>query len=95
MSFAFPNRLAVYIIYKDPLVDELYPDYAKRETMGWLSKEIGGFVCIHNDRTLETPNTSHGSGHCTFVSVNWIEEVWSLEKGEKIDLKNLFKHKLS
>jgi hypothetical protein len=95
MTEAISKRLAVYIKYKDPLVEELYPKHAKRETMGWLTKETGGFVCVQNDRTLETSKTSNGSGKGTFIAISWIQEIRVLQKGEKIDAGNLYSNNLS
>lgn len=94
MTRAISGRLAVYVLYKDPLIEELDPNLAKRETVGWLTKETGGFVCIQNDRTLETSKTPNGSGKGTFVAINWIQEIRILEKGEKIDPASLFNHSL-
>jgi hypothetical protein len=95
MTKAISDRLVVYIQYNDPLVEELYPNFAKRETVGWLTKETGGFVCIQNDRTLETSNSSHGSGKGTFIAISWIQEIRVLETGEKIDPGSLFYYNLS
>ena len=95
MKKAISDRLVVYVLYKDPLIEELYPDFAKRETMGWLTKETGGFVCIQNDRTIETSKNSNGSGKGTFIAISWIQEIRILEKGEKIDPKSFFTHILS
>ena len=84
MAKANPNNgITVYVRYTDPLIKELYPNSAERETMGWLTKEVGGFVCIEKDRTIETPQISYGSGKGTFIAVSWIQEIRVLEKGEE------------
>jgi hypothetical protein len=64
MSLAVPDRLAVYVVY------QLKSDSAKREAVGWLTKETGGSVCIQNDRTLETSETSSGSGNATLIPLS-------------------------
>jgi hypothetical protein len=94
MKKPIPNRLAVYVSYRDPLLEGLNPNSAKRETMGWLTKETAGFVCIENDRTIETPQTSSGSGEGTFIAISWIQEIRVLEKGEKIEPGSLFNSSL-
>ena len=84
MSLAIPDPLAVYVVY------QFEADSAKRETVGWLTKETCGSVCIQNDRTLETSKTSSGSGNATLIPLSWIQEIRVLEKGEKIDPGSLF-----
>ena len=88
MSLAIPD-LAVYVVY------QLKSDSAKRETMGWLTKETGGSVCIQHDRTIETFKTSSRSGKGTLVPMRYIQEIRVLEKGEKIDPGSLFDNRLS
>ena len=90
MTKAISNRLAVYVLYKDPLLEELEPNSAKRETVGWLTEETGGFVLIQNDRTHENSKTSHGSGRATFIAISWIQEIRILENGEVIDPGSLY-----
>jgi hypothetical protein len=89
-----PDRLAVYVCYTDPILVGLDPNSAKRETMGWLIKKIGGSICIENDRTIVTPQTSNGSGEGIFIAISWIQEIRVLEKGEKIQPGSLFNNGL-
>jgi hypothetical protein len=89
MSLAIPDRIAVYVVY------QVKTGSAKRETVGWLTKETGSSVCIQNDRTLETSKTSSGSGNATLIPLSWIQEIRVLEKGEKIDPGSLFNIRLS
>ena len=88
MDNAIPDSFAVHLIYR------LKADSAEKEIVGWLTKETGGFVCIQNDRTLETVEASAGSGKGTSIPVSWIQEICVLEKGEKIDPASLFNHSL-
>ena len=88
MDTAIPDSLAVHVVYR------FNPDSAEQEIVGWLTKETGGSVCIQNDRTLETSETSSGSGKGTSIPLSWIQEICVLEKGEKIDPGSLFNNRL-
>ena len=88
MDKAILDSLAVYVVYR------LKADSAEQEIVGWLTKETGGSVCIQNDRTLETVETSAGSGKGTSIPLSWIQEIRVLEKGEKIDPGSLFNNRL-
>ena len=80
MNTAIPTSgSAVYIIYR------ISSDSANRETVGWLTKETGGSICIQNDRTIETSKNASGSGKGTLLKISWIKELYVLEKGEKIN----------
>jgi hypothetical protein len=71
----------VYILYKDN-------SCSKRETLGWLIIEWGGWVYIHRDKPVEYPGQSSGSGRGLLLRSESIIEKRILIKGELIETGN-------
>jgi hypothetical protein len=69
-----PEGLAVHIRYKDP-VAERGKSPLTRETLGWLTHEIGGCFCIEHDRTVENIQYPGGSGNGLILQKSCILEI--------------------
>ena len=82
MSEAIPKGSAVYIRYKDHGLNQTIPDAAERETLGWLTKEVGDSIFIEHDRTIESLESSSESGNGIFVRKNCILEIHVFVKKE-------------
>ena len=86
MSEAIPKGSAVYIRYKDHGLNQTIPDAAERETLGWLTKEVGDSIFIEHDRTIESLESSSESGNGIIVRKNCISEIRAIcEKGERVE----------
>ena len=82
MMVFIPKGSAVYIRYEDHGLNQTIPDAAERETLGWLTKEVGDFICIEHDRTIESLESSSETGNGIFVRKNCILEVHVFVKKE-------------
>jgi hypothetical protein len=82
MDVAIPEGSAVYIRYLDPGLNETLSDVTERETMGWLAQEIGQYINIQNDRTIENIQYSNGSGSGILIPKNSILEIHLIVKRE-------------
>jgi len=50
--------------------------------MGWLTKEVGDFVYIEQDRTVENLQFSSGTGNGIILPKNYILEIHLIAKRE-------------
>jgi len=69
----------VYVRYLDHVLYRNTPkpveEPAERETIGWLTKDEKGVVCIENDRTLDKLPYSSGSGSGLVLLKSCIIEI--------------------
>ena len=77
-----PEGLAVHIRYKDP-VSKSNNSALTRETLSWLTHEIGGCFCIEHDRTVENIQYPGGSGNGLILQKNCIIEIQVICQKEK------------
>jgi len=94
---AIQKGSAVYIRYRDQLPFKDTPDAVEeateRETMGWLTQEIGDFVCIQHDRTVESFQYSSGSANGIVLRKSCILEIHAIcEKGERLKAASTVHH---
>jgi hypothetical protein len=82
MDVAIPKGSAVYIRYLDQCPNQTLSDVTERETMGWLAQEIGQYINIQNDRTIENIQYSNGSGSGILIPKNSILEIHLIVKRE-------------
>lgn len=82
MDVAIPKGSAVYIRYLDQGPNQTLSDVAERETMGWLAQEIGPYVNIQYDRTIESIQYSNGSGSGILIPKTSILEIHLVVKRE-------------
>jgi len=82
MEVAIPKGSAVYIRYLDQGLNSTSSDAAERETIGWLTQEIGEYICIQNDRTVEDFQYSSGSASGIFLPKSCILEIFVVVKRE-------------
>jgi hypothetical protein len=84
---------AVYIRYLDHTLNCSIVEVVVRETMGWITQEIGNFVCIQHDRTVETVNSSTDSANGQILRKNCILEIHVIhKKGEQIQTGSCIGH---
>ena len=69
----------VYVRYWDHVLYKNIPkpieEPAERETIGWLTKDEKGLVCIENDRSLDKLPYSSGSGSGLVLLKSCIIEI--------------------
>jgi hypothetical protein len=82
MGVAIPKDSAVYIRYLDQGLNPIMPDAAERETMGWLTQELGNYICIQHDRTIESFQYSNGSASGIRLPKSSILEIHVVVKRE-------------
>ena len=79
MAKAIPLGSVVYVRYLDHVLFQNVPNRieepAERETVGWLTKDEKGVVCIENDRTLHKLPYSSGSGSGLVLLKSCIIEI--------------------
>jgi len=75
MDIAIPKGSAVYVRYLDQGLSQTLSDVVERETMGWLAQEIGQYINIQHDRTIESIQYSHGSGSGILIPKNSIIDI--------------------
>jgi hypothetical protein len=84
MYDAIPKGSPVYFRYKKKIDDSII-----RETMGWLTKKVGGYVYVEHDRTIDSLLTPSGSGNGIIVHDSCILEKQVIcIKGEKAEAGN-------
>jgi hypothetical protein len=88
MCEAIPMGSVVYVRYKKKEDDSVV-----RETIGWLTKKVGGYVYIEHDRTVESFLTSSESGNGIIVHDSCIlkKQVICI-KGEKSETGKAIRH---
>jgi hypothetical protein len=82
MNVAIPSGSAVYVRYLDQGLSQTLSDVAEQKTMGWLAQEIGQYINIENDRTIDNIQYSHGSGSGILFPKNSILEIQLVAKRE-------------
>jgi hypothetical protein len=79
MDKAIQNKTLVYIRYLDHVLYKNTPkpieEATERETIGWLTKDEKGIICIENDRTLNKLPYSSGSGSGLVLLKSCILEI--------------------
>jgi hypothetical protein len=81
MGEAIPLGSAVYVQYRNEIKDS-----AERETIGWLTKKVGDSVYIEHDRTIESIQTSSGSGNGIILQNKCVLEKHVIcMKGERVE----------
>ena len=66
---------AVHVRYLESGTSKTLLDTAERETVGWLTHEIGKEIYIQHDRTVESFQNSHGSASGIRIPINSILEI--------------------
>jgi len=97
MGQAIPKGSAVYIRYRDHVLyrntPEALENAAERETIGWLTQEVGDFVCIQHDRNIEGFQYSSGSASGIVLRKSCILEIRVVcEKGERMKAASTVHH---
>jgi hypothetical protein len=100
MGEAIPKGSVVYIRYREhiPFRNNVKTINvaAERETLGWLTQEIGDYVCIQNDRTPEKLQYSNGSASGIVLRKSCILEMHAIcEEGERIETGSPVHHYVS
>jgi hypothetical protein len=79
MAEATPLCSVVYVRYLDHVLYKNTPkpieEATERETIGWLTKDEKGIICIENDRTLNKLPYSSGSGSGLVLLKSCILEI--------------------
>jgi len=79
---AIQKGSAVYIRYRDHILNRNMPEAAERETMGWLTQEIGEYIYIQHDRTTESFQHSTGSASGIRLPKSSILDIYVVVKRE-------------
>ncbi len=100
MGEAIPKGSAVYIRYREhiPFGNHIktIKVAAERETIGWLTQEIGDYVCIQHDRTIEKLQYSSGSASGIVLRKSCILEIHAVcEEGERVEAGSPVHHCVS
>ena len=82
MDVAIPKGSRVYIRYLDQSFSQTLSVLSERETMGWLSQEIGPYINIQHDRTIEKIQNSKGSGSGILIPKESIIKIYLIEDVE-------------
>jgi hypothetical protein len=80
MGEAIPKDSVVYVLYRDNIQCGILPDATERETIGWLAQEIGPYINIQHDRTIESIQYPSGSGSGILVPKNSIKEIHVMKR---------------
>jgi len=70
-----PEGSAVHVRYLESGNSKTLLDVAERETVGWLTHEIGKEIYIQHDRIVESLQNSHGSSNGIRISISSILEI--------------------
>jgi len=97
MDEAIPKGSAVYIRYREHIpfsnTIETVKVAAERETIRWLTQEIGDFLCIQHDRTIEKLQYSSGTASGMVLRKSCILEIRAIcEKGERVETGSTVRH---
>lgn len=82
MGEAIPKGSAVYVRYWGQNLNPIMKEVSERETMGWLAQEIGPYINIQQDRTIESIQYQSGSGSGVLVPKISIIDIYVVEKRE-------------
>ncbi len=77
-----PKGSAVYVRYLDQSFSHALSVLSERETMGWLSQEVGPYINIQNDRTIEKIQYPIGSGSGILIPKESIIKIYLIEDME-------------
>jgi hypothetical protein len=75
-----PLGSAVYVLYLESGPSNTLLDAAERETMGWVAQEIGQYINIQHDRTIENIQYSSGSGSGMLIPKSSILEIYLVKR---------------
>ena len=97
MGEAIPKGSAVYIRYRDNIpfsnTIETIKVAAERETIGWLTQEIGEYLCNQHDRTIEKLQYTSGTASGIVLRKSCILEIRAIcEKGERVEAGSTVYH---
>jgi len=97
MDEAIPKGSAVYIRYREHIpfsnTIETVKVAAERETIRWLTQEIGKYICIQHDRTIESFQYSNGSASGIILRKSYILKIRAIhEKGERVKTGSTVHH---
>ena len=73
-----PKGSAVYVRYLDNSFSQTLSVLSERETMGWFSQEIGSYINIQHDRTIDKIEYSNGSGSGILIPKESIIKIFHI-----------------